>query len=128
MWLITSLALAGNQPSVDAVHAFVKAGDSKSVAELQTVLHDEFRVVAQMPDGLSVLDKATYIDLIDKGVIGGGKRTAQIDSVITSGPLVTVKGTLTSSDADFDCTWTVVQNDASWQVIQDLVLYTPKAK
>ena len=128
MWLITSLALAGNQPAVDAVNAFVQAGDSKNTAQLQTVLHDEFRVVAQMPDGLSVFDKATYIDLIDTGVIGGGKRATAIDSVIESGPLVTVKGTLTSSDADFDCTWTVVQTDASWQVIQDLVLYTPKAK
>ncbi|MFK7929725.1 MAG: nuclear transport factor 2 family protein [Myxococcota bacterium] len=124
--LITS-ALAGPAVPTDAVESFILAGDSQDVPALEAVLHKDFRVVAQMPDGVSVMPRSQYISLIRGGKIGGVPRTTVFDVVMHSGDLATVKGRLDSSAAHFDCTWTLARGDRGWQVIQDAVAFSPKS-
>lgn len=124
--LVLSSAFAGPAAPTDAVDTFVRAGDARDVSALETVLHPDFRVVAQMPDGVSVLPRATYLSLIQGGKIGGVPRTADYDVVMHQGDLATVKGTLDSAAAHFDCTWTLAKGEGGWTVIQDAVVYSPK--
>ena len=121
------LAAAAATPSpVDAVEAFVRAGDRRDVQALEGVMHPDFRVLARMPDGLSVMPRSVYLDLIKGGKIGGVTRETDVDVVLLQGDLATVKGTLDSAAAHFDCTWTVAKTSAGWQVIQDAVVFAPK--
>ncbi|MEZ4317467.1 MAG: nuclear transport factor 2 family protein [Myxococcota bacterium] len=126
--LLTSAALAG--PAFDdpkeAVRAFVDAADAQDTAKLEKALHPEFRVVAQMPDGVSVLSRETYVGLVGAKKIGGTPRKQAYDAVVRTGDLATVKGTLDSEAAHFDSTWTVVRTDAGWQVVQDATVFEPK--
>lgn len=128
--LLLQTALAGSPPPepAAAVEAFVNAGDTRDVTRLEAVLHPDFRVLAQMPDGLSVMDRATYLQLITAGTIGGSPRSRDLDVVMLSGDLATVKGTLDSTAAHFDCTWTLARSAGGWQVVQDAVVYVPKGK
>jgi hypothetical protein len=126
MFVLLGTALAGSPDALQAVQAFVRAGDERDVASLERVLHDDFRVVVRMPDGLSVMSRDLYVKLVTSGKIGGTPRTADFDVVMLSDDLATVKGSLDSSAAHFDCTWTVANGAAGWQVIQDAVVFAPK--
>ena len=125
MWFWMAAALAGGGV-VDAVEAFVRAGDGRDLEALEQVLHDDFRVVAQMPSGVSVIDRASYLGLVRGEKIGGEAREQQVHAVMESGDLATVKGSLQSATAAFDCTWSLVKVDGAWRVVQDLVVFRPK--
>ncbi|MFT4621707.1 MAG: hypothetical protein ACI8PZ_000359 [Myxococcota bacterium] len=81
-----------------------------------------------MPDGVSVLPRAVYLDLIRGGKIGGTPRTASVEVVHVTDDLATVKGTLDSDSAHFDCVWTVARTDGAWRILQDTVVYAPKVQ
>ena len=125
-WM-SAAALAGTASPTEAVEAFVAAGDRRDLPALEQILHEEFRVVARMPDGISFMPRALYLGLVRDEKIGGTPRQTTLGAVMPSGDLATVKGSLSSATADFDCTWTLAKTDAGWQVVQDVVVYTPKA-
>lgn len=120
-----SLAYAGADPTI-AVRTFVQGGDTRDAAVLEAVLHPSFRVVAQMPDGLKVMDRKVYLSLIDQKKIGGVPRETTLHTVLLQGDLATVRGTLASSAATFDCTWTLARSGDTWQVLQDAVVFRPQ--
>jgi len=69
---------------------------------------------------------SSYLGLIEGGKIGGEARAQEVHAVMTRGDLATVKGTLTSPTASFDCTWSLVRGEGGWQVVQDLVVFEPR--
>lgn len=123
--LALSLAHAGDDPTI-AVRQFVAAGDRRDAQILASVLHPDFRVLARMPDGLQVMDRALYLSLVDQEKIGGVPRETTVHTVLLQGDLATVRGSLASAKADFDCTWTLVRQDDDWRVIQDAVVFRPR--
>jgi len=123
--ILFSLAHAGDPTA--AVQAFIDAGDARDTRSLERVLHDDFRVLARMPDGLKVMERSLYLDLIKAKKLGGVPRETNVHTVMLQGDLATVRGTLASAKADFDCTWTLARNGESWQVIQDAVVFRPKS-
>lgn len=127
MTLLTlSLAHAGADPTI-AVRRFVQAGDARDASTLEAVLHPSFRVVAQMPDGLTVMDRPLYLSLMEQKKIGGVPRETTVHTVLLQGDLATVRGTLVSEQAHFDCTWTLAKDGGSWQVLQDAVVFRPRS-
>jgi len=126
MLMSTALAAAPAAGPEQAVRAFVDAADTQDVSALQAVLHEDFRVLARMPDGWSMLDRATYLSLIEAGTFGGVKRKTRLDSVQSTGELATVVGSLSSKAATFESSWTVVQVDGAWKVVQDATIFQPK--
>lgn len=131
--LLHSLAMAGRPDSsgateaVDAVLAYVEAGDSRDLRALKSLTHESFRVVARMPgaEEPSVMPRATYLDLLKAGKIGGTPRETQLTAVLHDAVFATVKGTLDSDAAHFDSTWTLVRTEGRWLVVQDTTVFTP---
>ncbi len=128
--LLSNLAVADRPSQMDApaqaVRAYLDAGDTHDVSALKRTTHADFRVVARMPDGLSVLDRDTYVSLIEAKKIGGSPRASSFTAVLNSGDLATVKGTLSSAAAHFDSTWTLARTDEGWKVVQDPTVFAPK--
>ena len=127
LFLLHSLAHAATNAPLEAVKHFVQAGDLRDLPGLEQVLHPEFRVVARMPDGVSVLPRELYLTLVKGEKIGGVPRKGTYQLVMETQDLATIKGTLDSAAAHFDCTWTVVRGPSGWQVIQDAVVFAPVA-
>ena len=127
MWIATMVAaLASPNEPVDAVRALVQAADAQAVGDLEKVLHADFRVVAQMPSGVSVMTREAYVGLVEAKKIGGKPRKQDLQEVSQSGDIATVRGTLDSEAAHFDSVWTVVRTDKGWQVVQDATVFSPK--
>ena len=64
---------AVNKTIVDFLHA----ADARDLTQLQTILHPDFRVIANKvlgADKINILPKSSYLNLMEAGKIGGDKR------------------------------------------------------
>lgn len=113
-------------PSVEqAVLSYILAGDERDVDGLTAITDESFRVLFNDPvkGTLSNLDKATYVGLVQKGVIGGVARAVEIlDLDIYQGVNAQVKTRLVSEKATFYNYFSLVKTENKWWVAQDLVI------
>lgn len=111
------------------VTAFAAAGDGRDVSALEGLLHPDFRVAFTVrgKPGLTLMSRAQYVGAAKAGKIGGDRRTLTIDRVRVSGDLAQVEGRLAGARADFDGTWTLVRTEAGWRLLQDAVVFAPRA-
>ena len=59
---------------------YIKGGDENDVKTLEKVTHENFRVVLndKKETAIKIVDRATYMDLIDKKVFGGTPREIEV--------------------------------------------------
>ena len=72
----------------DRVKLFAQAIENRDVNQLDELLHNDFRVIAnQYPtaDQLSLIPKQVYLSLMKSGKIGGAKYNVQFDQVSVEG-------------------------------------------
>lgn len=114
----------------DAVLQFIEAGDSRNVVALDSVLHPEFRVVANQLNGGStttVITRSDYLALIAAGKLGGDKRTVKIESLEVVQNNAAVKATITGTTMVFQSFYHVIRTEkGQWQLIQDLPFISKK--
>ena len=103
---------------------YIKAGDNNDVKALEKVTHENFRVVLNDTKEavIKVVDRSTYMDLIGKKVFGGTPRKVEIQMLDIFGDTnATVKTKLTSEKAIFYNYYSLLNVDAKWWVVQDLL-------
>lgn len=108
--------------------AYLKAGDEQDEKGLSTTMHENYRVLLNDPSKgtVSTFDKATYIGLAKKGVIGGIAREVDILGLdIYQGLNAHVKTHLHSEKADFYNYYSLVKTDGKWWVVQDMLMMVP---
>ncbi|MEL6671842.1 MAG: nuclear transport factor 2 family protein [Bacteroidota bacterium] len=110
------------------IQQFSKAGDQRDVAALKNLLHENYRVIfnrAFGSDAMQIMDKATYVQLIEAGKIGGDQRKVEIVSVDVEEHIASVKVIQTSEKAIFR-SYMILAKDANqqWKLVSD----TPWAK
>lgn len=123
-----SCAQTNNKKMEKAVKAtfmeYVKGADQSDATALEAVLHPDFRsAVNQLfgADGVSVMDKATYLELTKTKKIGGTKRKIEIEQVDINNSIATIKAVLTSDELKFTGYYSLVQDKAGkWWVLQDM--------
>jgi Putative lumazine-binding len=103
---------------------YVKAGDENNVKNLEKVTHENFRIVLNDTKKMeiAVVDRSTYMDLIEKKVFGGTPRKVDIQILDVFGNTnATVKTKLTSEKAIFYNYYSLLKIDGKWWVVQDLL-------
>ena len=107
-----------------AVRTYIEGGDSQNVTLLETVLHDNYRVIINdtKENTIKELDKTTYLGFIEKKIFGGEPRKIEIESIeISNGLNASVKLRMTSSKATFYSQFSLAKINEKWWVLQDFV-------
>jgi Putative lumazine-binding len=110
------------------IELFVKAGDAQNTDQLDTVLHDHFRVIANQLMGssaISVITKDQYLALMREGKLGGDSRILDIQSLEVIGKNASAKVKITGKTLTFESFYHLIQNnEGQWQLVQDLPFAT----
>jgi Putative lumazine-binding len=112
-----------NKQVVEAVQQYISAGDLRNVESLDSILHPQFRVVANQLLGgsdVSIITKDQYLQLVRAGKLGGDNRTVEITSVeiIHNNAAVTAK--LTGGTLSFESLYHLIRTNNTWQMVEDL--------
>lgn len=110
-----------------AIRAFALAGDQQNSAKMQEILGENFRAVVSSPEkGVGmVLDKATYLSMLEQKKIGGDRREVKIGKIeLVSDHVASARVILKGSKADFETFISVVKSGGKWVLVQDLVKMT----
>jgi hypothetical protein len=106
------------------VNQFAKAGDSRDVALLKNLLHDDFRIAMNRLFGsekVDLLTKPVYIKMIEEGKLGGDSRSVKILSVDITDNNAAVKVFLKGKALTFQSYYHLIKNvKGQWQLINDL--------
>jgi Putative lumazine-binding len=110
------------------IELYVKAGDSRNVDQLNAVLHDHFRVVANQLMGaadISLITKDQYLFLVREGKLGGDSRTLDIMWLEIIEKNASAKVRITGKALRFESFFHLIQNnEGQWQLVQDLPFAT----
>lgn len=107
-----------------AVRQFSTGGDRQDAVQLDKVLHPQFRAVVNRifgaPD-LSLMDKATYLQLMKDKKIGGDAREVTLLQTDVEGNIATVKAVLQGKALRFTTFISLVKlPSGEWQVVGDM--------
>lgn len=124
-------AKAGIDPAIEkAIKDFVKGGDEQNIALLETVLHPAFRVTVNQfmgSDDVTVLDRATYIALIQDKKMGGLERSFDLISFKTFGHTASAEMHMESDELIFNNFLSLIQDKTGkWWVLADAAVAQPK--
>lgn len=113
-----------NKAVIEAVNQFVKSADSRNTEGMKSILHDEFRAVINRlfgNDGVSIMTKEVYLQMLADGKIGGDERKVEILSVDVINNNASVKARFTGKEYVFDTYLLLVkQSNNEWKVINDM--------
>jgi hypothetical protein len=110
----------------EKVIAFSKAIEQRDKAQLDKLLHKDFRVVAnQYPtkDKLTTLTKDVYISLIEAKKIGGASYNVEFDYVSVEEHSATVIAKFEGKQSSMYLTLLLIKHDDNWKIIEDMALF-----
>lgn len=108
----------------DKVLAFANAIEQRDIDQLDQLLHQDFRVVAnQYPteDKLSILSKEVYLSLISTKKIGGTKYDVKFDYISVEDHSATVVTKFQGEQSNMYLTLLLIETDNEWKIIEDMV-------
>ena len=118
------IAETGKDKIVSAVNQFVKASDNRNAANLNKVLHHEFRAMVNRLFGsedMSIMTKDTYLSLIKEEKIGGDDRKVNILKVDVVNHNAYVKAELHGKEYKFTTYILLAERPkGNWQVVSDM--------
>ncbi len=108
------------------IHQFTQGADQNDVKTQGAVLHQDFRVVWNdtNEDLIKVLDRTTYLSLIESKKFGGGKRQVEIIS-LDFFEASTAKAKVKLSEEGkptFYSYYSLVKTGGKWMIVEDLVV------
>lgn len=110
----------------ESVHTFSTSADTRDVDSLQELLHDNFRAIVNQAFGtkeVQFMDKAMYLDLLEKEVIGGDQRFVTILSMDVEERNAVVKAKLVGKDLSFITFIQLIKDiDGKWRIMSDMPL------
>ncbi|WP_313533358.1 nuclear transport factor 2 family protein [Sphingobacterium athyrii] len=105
-----------------AIEAFVKAGDNRDVAALQSILHQGFQNIQDGffdQKGIFVFSKSDYIELIRTKRFVGSPRSLIIHSIKQSDHMAIAHTTLESEYLIFHSLIISVRDNGHWKIINN---------
>jgi len=105
-----------------AIEAFVKAGDNRDVAALESILHPGFQNIQDGffdEKGIYVFSKSDYIELIRTKRFGGSPRSLIINSIEQSDNMAIAHTTLESEYLIFHSLVICIRDNGDWKVINN---------
>lgn len=107
------------------VKAYAAAGDARQVDELASHLDPAYRIALNDLEKaeVSIVDRATYLNLIETKVFGGDKRTLTFEQVdLYQENMATVKVKMAGEKATFFNYLSLAKVNGNWTIVQDMVM------
>jgi len=104
---------------LQVLNNYAQGTERHDVAMLEKTFHKEFRVVAMTTDGLRVINRESYLELIKAKKIGGHKRQLHIESILESEKVMQISLTLSGEKAVFHDHLQLIKQDEIWQIIHN---------
>ena len=105
-----------------AIEAFVKAGDNRDVAALESILHPGFQNIQDGffdEKGIFVFSKSDYIELIRTKRFGGSPRSLVINNIKQSDHMAIAHTTLESEFLIFHSLIICIRDNEHWKIINN---------
>lgn len=117
------------QAVLAVVTDFLSAGDAQDTSRLVATLHPTFRIAINQfmggPD-VMILERPTYLSMIEDKKLGGDPRTAVTKSVELVGNLAFVRAVVENSTLRFDTAYTLAKDtNGRWWLIAETPFVTP---
>lgn len=113
------------------INDFVQAGDERNVSQMEQLLNPQFRVAInqfQGGEGVTVIDRQAYLDMLAAGKLGGSSRLLEILSVEVQKHTAFVRAKLTSPSLIFETLFTLAEDkEGHWTIVSDNPFVRPKA-
>ncbi len=124
MSLLSTVATNAGAQTLDkdvlqVLNDYALGTERHDVALLEKAFHKEFRVVAMTKDGLRVINRESYLELIKAQKIGGHKRQLHIESTLESEKIMQISLTLSGEKAVFHDHLQLIKQDENWQIIHN---------
>ncbi len=124
MSLLSTVATNAGAQTLDkdvlqVLNDYALGTERHDVALLEKAFHKEFRVVAMTKDGLRVINRENYLELIKAQKIGGHKRQLHIESTLESEKIMQISLTLSGEKAVFHDHLQLIKQDENWQIIHN---------
>ena len=107
------------------INEFSIAGDQNDVSSLSVLLNEHYRITMNQLFGsteISVMNKTTYLEMIDQKKFGGDKRAIEIISIEVLGNNAFAHVHLKGVKANFNSVFGLVKTaDKKWQLISDTI-------
>ncbi|PRD48467.1 nuclear transport factor 2 family protein [Sphingobacterium haloxyli] len=106
-----------------AIEAFVKAGDKQDIVVLEDILHPDFQNIQDGffgENGIFVISKLDYIELIRTKKFGGSSRSITYHSIEQTGNMANARVKLESQYLIFHSLIVCVQDHGHWKIINNL--------
>ena len=104
---------------------FSLAGDNSDISSLSELLNEHYRITMNQLFGsteVSVMNKATYLQMIGQKKFGGDKRVIEIKSIEVHGNNAFAHVHLNGLKANFTSVFGLVKTaDKNWQLISDTI-------
>ncbi len=106
------------------IKQFLAAGDQQDAANLDQVLHTDFRLLWHDGNKAEIFnaDRATFLSQFEKKEWGGDKRQVSIEQTnLFSGSNAMVKVISKGSKAEMNSLFALVKVEDDWKIVQELV-------
>jgi len=103
-----------------AVMSQLNASAKRDVESMKKVLHDDFRIVVNQAERLTVLDLKTMLSLYEQGKFGGEEKEIDLQTIDIQGDLTAmVKVIEKGKKAIFNIYFTLINVKGDWKIIQE---------
>ena len=107
----------------ETIKTFSKAGDERNLAMLDELLDDNYRIVMNQLFGskeIALMDKATYLSMIEARKFGGDDREVEFKDILISGNNAIVSVNLWGNIMNVASIFNLVKNEkGQWKLISD---------
>lgn len=117
---LSSMAQSDRDEIMDVIYQYMDATEHNKVAVIDEIFHDDFRVMAHTVDGLRVLDKSTYLNLLREKKIGGNARSLDIKSIEMQSNTASAQIDLVGDKTVFHDRLQLIQSEGGWKIVHNL--------
>ncbi|MFK7934629.1 MAG: nuclear transport factor 2 family protein [Saprospiraceae bacterium] len=108
----------------EVIHTFSMAVDQRQVKAADGVLHADFRALVNQfmgSDGVTVLPKSAYLDMLKQEKIGGDQRQVKVHSINLTNNVAVARVTFTGKELVFHTFIQLVEDKkGNWLIISDM--------
>lgn len=128
--LTLSLAALAAPPAthIDAVLAdFTDGAATRDIARVERALHPEARQFVAMDDGLQIMDRTTYLGLLEAGELGGAPTTRVVQGIQVQGRRATAQQVRDLGAVALHDTLALVETPDGWRIASVVIEVLPAA-
>lgn len=112
------------------IETFATAGAARDLSTLETILHAEFRVLANRlggKDALTIITREQYLNMMEAGKIGGNEVSVRFDKVSIHGHSAAAEVAFVSEATEMQLFILLLQDETqAWKIASDMAVVVPR--